>query len=246
MVGTCKYCGEQEELCKAHIIPRCFYDRSIKYASIFTDGGKPDLIRSQDGPKDTSILCKKCDPQFGPYDDYGKTLLLDIVPKHRKGTTQAFIVEPPEFCYSKWRKFIISLVWRASISKITKEVFLGEKYEQIALEILKGERPDEAGLFIPVIFKKTTDNAFINYSGITQKKILGQKGILLDMNAYQIYVITNARPIQDSSLKILIENEGLSLFVMEHSPDDKIQDMLIKALIAQGVLKVVKKQSQKT
>ena len=55
----CKYCGKEKELCKAHIIPKSFYDleKNKLYWGISSDG-KIDMKTCQNGLKDDGILCK--------------------------------------------------------------------------------------------------------------------------------------------------------------------------------------------
>lgn len=74
-IGICQYCGEEKELCSAHIIPKAFYKlKQSPYLGISSDG-KVDVTKCQNGIKDPNILCAKCDGILGKYDKYAVEIL---------------------------------------------------------------------------------------------------------------------------------------------------------------------------
>jgi len=88
MVGICRLCYEEEELCKqSHIIP------NFMYQDLFDEKNRMHLIQSevgtmkkrgyrQSGEFDTDILCYTCDNEtLGKLDRYASLILYDGYPK---------------------------------------------------------------------------------------------------------------------------------------------------------------------
>lgn len=199
-IGICRYCGKQKKLCKAHIIPRRFYNvRNEKYISISVTG-EVDLKKSQSGWIDSNILCSECDGVLGCYDKYAKELLKENVFKNKSIKIQTikdgkiYHLKKEDFDYYKLRKFFISLAWRASISGMYN-VTLG-KYENIALRILKEEIPDDLNLFFPIVTHLSIPDMYSDSAVIRTIKLKGQKGILIAMPNYRIALLTSIYPIK--------------------------------------------------
>ena len=204
-IGICQYCGEEKELCSAHIIPKAFYKlKQSPYLGISSDG-KVDVTKCQNGIKDPNILCAKCDGILGKYDKYAVEILKKKIlenPKIPWGMSkdaQLNILTDGQFDYHLLRMFFVSLVWRASVSNLpeTKDISLG-KYQDIALKILKGEIPDNPYLFHPIIIRMNEKNEFSNIAGIMKGKYAGQWKTVFAIPDYQIGIITNAEPLKNS------------------------------------------------
>ena len=117
----CKFCNEEKKLIKAHAIPESFF-RPLR------DGNTPPkLVTNKTGvyPKkspigiyDTTILCRDCEDQFGPWDDYAQLLLLQKFQNADKlkhnGKEVGYKVL--SFDYNKLKLFFISVLWRAHAS----------------------------------------------------------------------------------------------------------------------------------
>lgn len=131
-------CGSLN-LIEAHIVPRGIARQQIR-------GGQYNLVvtakcakkaRSQLGIFDTEILCAKCDNKLGYYDGYG----LETCRKFAtRATTDNVSWEMQNIDGDLFAKFILSILWRASISKRPeyKTLSLGPKYENIARDVLYG------------------------------------------------------------------------------------------------------------
>ena len=202
MEGVCHYCNQKKMLCKAHIIPETFYKTQEKthYLGMFTDG-TIDCIHSQNGFKDGSILCAECDAILGNYDKYGAEILKKKLLKNPRILSgcykeQLYALDKKQIDYSKLRKFFISLVWRASISKLCN-VSLG-KYEDIALKIMKNEIPDDNNLFHPIIMHRPKEYMLRNVAYVTMKRLFNQNSILVTFPGYEIVIITNCYPIRNN------------------------------------------------
>lgn len=133
----CKGCGNNRDLIKAHIIPRSFYMNlrgAAKYLNIVPSAISKRIIKSNIGDYDTGILCSECDQYLGSYDDYGKRVLIDghhhFERIERRGLLVGWTIKDCDA--SRLEKFILAILWRASISSRTffRKVNLGP-YENI-------------------------------------------------------------------------------------------------------------------
>jgi hypothetical protein len=103
------------------------------------DAEKISIFR-QAGNFDKHILCLECEKKFSPLDAYGWKLLGNpdltkpIFSHSSMGTVQAYCVTGCDT--DKLRKFILSVLWRASVSSIEfyGYVRLGPKYEREVID----------------------------------------------------------------------------------------------------------------
>ncbi|CBA28296.1 hypothetical protein ACMSX5_001676 [Cronobacter turicensis] len=114
MKGICKLCLEEKDLMESHSIPRSYFKRLKKSDSqliIFQKGSKPK--RENVDPKEP-LLCFECE-QFisNEYESYG-TRLLRNHHNIRKNSDHIII---NSFDYKRFYLFLLSILWRASISK---------------------------------------------------------------------------------------------------------------------------------
>ncbi|MFI3242267.1 MAG: hypothetical protein R3Y43_06845 [Alphaproteobacteria bacterium] len=199
-VGICAYCGEEKELCKAHIIPRSFYklNDNDKYIGI-SNNGKVNTVNFQNGMKDNNILCSVCDNErIGVFDNYAFEILNNKIPQSRINNSSIFRLTSKECNFVKLRKFFISLIWRASISKHKdfENINLGDKYENIALKMLKGELEIDNNLFCPLIVRKAEDNPLNNLVAITKGRFFNQIRHDFTFPNYYISIVTNAKNLR--------------------------------------------------
>jgi hypothetical protein len=136
-----RQCGNAH-LIKAHIVP-CGFAREIRGVdnNIYVTAQGAHKPSNQLGTFDKQILCAACDRVLGTYDKYGLETCRrfsveatkDIDP--RKWTMQN--VDGDRFA-----TFILSILWRASISKRPefKTLSLGP-YKNIARDVLYGLKP---------------------------------------------------------------------------------------------------------
>ena len=134
----CKGCGEDKSLIKAHIIPRSFYmdlRKNENRLDMVSTNIKQKKGLSRIGEYDHDILCKECDQFLSKYDDYGKKLLLDQFDNFDTlidgKLIRAYVVRNYDYLFLKL--FLLSVLWRASISKRTffKDVNLGDHERHI-------------------------------------------------------------------------------------------------------------------
>lgn len=146
-MAICKLCLEDKKLIKAHIIPESFFrvlKGSFEYLSVVPSQSFAKAVgRTYIGEYDKNILCKECDSNIGVWDHYGKTVLIDqssrLKPIINDLQTLGWElnVDSPLDLY----KFVLSMLWRASISDrpYYKLIDLGPHEEKVKLAIEKME-----------------------------------------------------------------------------------------------------------
>jgi hypothetical protein len=140
----CKLCGLNEATCRAHIIPRKFYDRIKRQGTPLIDfdiGANIKRKTTQSGIWETGVLCPQCDGRIGDSDNYAYRVLPAVPLKER------FKIFPMDLrAYEvgmlnldRFRSFLASLAWRSAHAEhpFFGNVSLGP-YETRLKEILLG------------------------------------------------------------------------------------------------------------
>lgn len=132
----CKLCQKDNKLAKSHIIPEAFYS----YAFPKNEG----IVVSKDeyrkrlpiGVYDKTILCGNCEKLFQNWDDYGNQFFHNMLSRpdskiEKNDKVLAYVFNSID--YKKLSLFIISVLWRASVSQESffDEVKLGPFEEKI-------------------------------------------------------------------------------------------------------------------
>ncbi|MGY3692200.1 hypothetical protein ACVIGA_002280 [Bradyrhizobium sp. USDA 3240] len=130
-----------KELIKAHIIPAGFgrfirgTDANVKMTPKRVGVATPQL-----GEFDPDILCETCDRFLGRDDEYALSICERFEADHRK--LDQGIFELPGVDCERFCKFVLSVLWRASISRRRSfsAIDLGP-YEDRARDVLFGPTP---------------------------------------------------------------------------------------------------------
>lgn len=120
----CKLCKKRpSRFARSHAIPRSFFHEfrgPDPHSILFNVSGKDKLTRTvQAGVWDDEILCHSCEARFSNLDHYGWKVLgkLDLTLPYLDHNVQ--LVGYTIKCDTdKLRRFILSVFWRASVSKI--------------------------------------------------------------------------------------------------------------------------------
>jgi hypothetical protein len=155
--GRCRLCDQERPLVDAHIIAEGYFRRLGRF------GGVNRLLKETDYPKkswigvyDQGILCAECDGVFSPWENYAQELLdsdlSHFQPVPPKGKPVAFTCQT--FEYHKLKLFLISLLWRASISThhFFEKVDIGP-YETRAKALIRAKDPSDPTEFAVVLQK---------------------------------------------------------------------------------------------
>lgn len=130
-----------EELIEAHIIPACF-GRFIRgsNANVKMTPERVGVATPQLGEYDREILCGPCDKVLGLDDEYALGICERFEADHQKLDQGVF--ELPGVDCERFCKFVLSVLWRASISRRRSfaSIDLGP-YEDRARDVLFGATP---------------------------------------------------------------------------------------------------------
>lgn len=148
-MGICHLCKKEKKLIKSHIIPEGFYKKlyNEKRQTFYASEKNNQFNVLQKGNREL-LLCKECDGKIigDNYDKYGIEVIRDDL------HVEKYIDQDKEIWtnidYDKFKIFILSVLWRASISeKFHRNTNLREKTkETIRLAILSGNAPGELEL----------------------------------------------------------------------------------------------------
>ena len=153
---TCKLCEQEKKLIKAHILPKFLYEKmkdennsflTVNYDIKDFKNHKKKKVQIED--YDPKILCGDCDNRIlgRYYEDYAKIMFYgakfptEINPEctnfknPNDGAEYSICVN---FDYKRTKNFLLSLLWRASITDrpFFDEVSLGSKHNERLRKIL--------------------------------------------------------------------------------------------------------------
>lgn len=148
----CKGCNQDKKLVKAHVIPESFF-RDLradeKTLKLISNVEGVHTKKTPIGVYDKEILCRQCEDKFQTLDDYAAKLLIDnseIEELKKNGSLVGYKI--PKIDYGLLKRFVIGLLWRASISKqrFYSKVNLGA-LEEKAKKLIWEESPGEIDEF---------------------------------------------------------------------------------------------------
>jgi hypothetical protein len=191
----------------AHVIPRSLFKltRGTGKHSILVgvDEKKLDRKFKQAGVSDITILCETCERLFGPYDKHGSEAIVDLIKSKQLyrddfGNPCAYIATKAD--YGLFKLFILSVLWRASVSSIEFYEFieLGSIHEGRIKEMLANKNPGSEQDYPFICFYQTGHQYPTTVLPSFQQRIQG-------VNFYRLYlpsslivlVKVDSRPIPD-------------------------------------------------
>ncbi len=189
------------------------------------------------GLYDQSILCATCDQIIGNYDDYAKTILIDQISLYKHSKNPCYIIPSNKINYIKLKKFFISLIWRASISKRAEyaRVSLGP-YEDIALKCLRDEICLKDDIFSILIFKDAPNMKYQNVISFSASKLAGKRAYKIHFSGYQITIVPKSTDMtwnikdETASPASLFFREGEQLIIPEIDVDVSGKDQMIREI----------------
>jgi hypothetical protein len=180
-LSNCHLCNHPSELQESHIIPRSYF-KSLKGKSgqLFTVS-TDELVEaklSNSDPKE-ELLCWECEQFISRnFEQYGTRLFKDY--KKVKKMKDAVIFN--QFRFKEFYLYLISILWRASISNLTRyeHVELGEKLNNLLRQCLKERKIKiQTSLRLDHIFKISVIRIVDKTKQITDIEI---KNIFIDIN----------------------------------------------------------------
>jgi hypothetical protein len=137
---NCKLCDSLDELQESHIIPRSIFKslkrKSGQLAKVNGVSGTP--LAKENSDLKEPLLCKNCE-QFlsANYEQYGTRLF-----KNPNGVTKKENhIEFTNFEYEKYYLYLLSILWRASVSSLDEysEVWLPSELSDILKDCVKNK-----------------------------------------------------------------------------------------------------------
>lgn len=141
-LGYCSYHQKEEELCKAHILPKAFFSKVLKLAK--TEGlwlhevGTGDVKRRPAGDYDQGILCREADRLIGDFDQYGVRFFGKAAPEQVLQVRGRLWVKRSRFNFEKLQLFLMSFAWRCHHSTLPQyaAISVGSRYEGLLRDAL--------------------------------------------------------------------------------------------------------------
>ena len=136
----CRLCKKESDLCKSHIFPEYMYshcyDDNHSFMEFTAEDGRYNKRRRKGIYE--YLLCKKCEEIIQEYEDYGKRILYEDAKPEIEESKQPYTNE--SYNYRLFKLFVLSLLWRSSIS--TQDSFklasLGKYEEELRIVLLNG------------------------------------------------------------------------------------------------------------
>ena len=188
----CKLCLENGVLVKkSHIIPDFMYrdlfdNRHRIFEASINDGNLKTKI-AQTGSYESNILCKKCENErLGKLERYASMLLYGGTPTIIKNEINIHGMKSShckEIHYSNFRLFLLSIIWRASISKLPnfRDVDLGP-HEDVIREMILNEDPGNPKMYPCIMI------TYLNYKKLPHQ-LIGQPILSREGGAYTYFFL---------------------------------------------------------
>jgi len=235
----CKLCLKEKKLCKqSHIIPdflhRELFDDKHRLIKFSTDRYNCEQ-NVPTGEYESNILCEDCDGRIiGQYESYARIILYGGAAQIR---IQNYIqpdglkyTKVENVNYKKFKLFLLSLVWRSSISSrdFFRDVTLGPYEEKLRKMIYSGDPGPENSYtcFITSFRKYITPQQMI----MNPKKIEleGKTGYLFFISGFLYIFKITERENQAWFLDASINKQG-AIKILD-TPEEKAREIIGKFL----------------
>jgi hypothetical protein len=244
---TCKLCLQNKKLIKkSHLFPKFMYngirDEKNRMSTISSDNLN-DIGYVQSGAYDEYILCNNCDNNIlSNYERYAANHFYKL--NYRENNENFCQIDKDNiqfiFCknldYSKFKIFLLSLLWRVSISShyLFKDFKLPlDDEEKIRKAILKGDPLEELEFSCSLSTHQNDEKVltdFILIKPTTQKKVI----FYINDFIYTFYLDSNEVGNYEQLQSIKRSNEMLIL-KLPHGFWEKIRGTIVETVVAQGM-----------
>lgn len=152
---ACALCLEEAELRNSHVIPEFMYTPLYNDKHQFHVLSSTESTRAQKLQRGLreKLLCDCCETKIGQYERYASHVFNGTVSV--KSSRTGDLVHIAGLSYKEFKLFGLSIVWRASVSKLEffRNVSLGPHEETIRLMLLTESpgRPESYGMFLAPI-----------------------------------------------------------------------------------------------
>ena len=175
------------------------------------------------GIYDKNILCKECDTTImGGLESYAAKILYD------KKDLESTIEEDENIInlmfkgieYRKFKLFLISILWRASISnqKMFEEIKLGTKYEEVVRKMIYENNPGKRDDFSTCIFGLKSNENLVTLTIVAPRRMKadGNTAYMFYINGLFYWFNISAHNMQDVFKRIpLDENNEMTIGILK-------------------------------
>ena len=204
---TCRFCDSAPASIKAHIIPQSFFVRHGNESQLIDTHPDSFPRRSPIGVYDREILCGGCEPKFGKYDDYGYRFFHnesrgEEIYKDTEASAQLI----RQFDYALLNLFVLSVVWRASVSM--QEFYGGVRlgpYENRIRDYLLSDTPSDPDAFPIILYRFEYPAELIPIMCPVRAKLHGRNFYQILLNGYLALVKVDNQPLPGPFKEVRIE-----------------------------------------
>ena len=151
-IRKCHLCRRERDLCLSHILSEFLYldlyDNKHRFLKVTSDPSDLGNAFPQKGFRE-HLLCDECENKISKWESYGKNVLDEVKRLH------AFhgVVYMQKVDYTMFKLFLMSLLWRISISTIFNDVKLEKvNEEQLRQMVYRGDAGRD--LDFPCVLRK--------------------------------------------------------------------------------------------
>ena len=216
--GICRLCLAKKKLLKkSHILPKFFLTRSInknKKGFVVMSVDTSVVKNVPDNAYEANILCHNCDNVIlSQFEDYASKFLYGGLGRKDRVTITPFQLyhEVKNINYHKLKLFVLSLLWKCSISKTFAEVNLSlEQEEEIRLILMENKFISENHFPVSILsyaHLKEVPNEII-FSPYISKKEKGEQNFLFFGGGLLFQIIVEYQQISPINLESMLKESG--------------------------------------
>lgn len=226
-IMPCRLCKKEVELIRqSHVIPKFMYKGIYEKNKKFVEVNlfKPDDPKFRPTPAyDQYILCRECDnivlsrlETYASEIFYEKTDLK--IEKERETGVTSLIIKGVD--YKKFKLFLLSILWRASISTnpLFKEIDLGPRYEETIRRMIYENDPGDPDDFPVCVFGiKSAENLMLRTVIQPRRlKTSGNTSYMFFINRLFYYFNVSRYGMQDLFTRLPIDrNNEMTIGIIE-------------------------------
>jgi hypothetical protein len=203
------------------------YDEKHRFIIMSTDPNKREEFL-QKGLRE-NLLCRTCEQRFAKYEDYGRRLIYGGVRVQSKPEPGRLLLKDVD--YTKFRLFLLSLLWRMSISqhKFFSDVSLGPYEEKIRQMLMANDPGDEDEFpcaITGVLMNGHPGNWFLPADRV---KCFGQHCYRVILGGFLfVFFVSNQKPPRETMALFLKKDKSFTIPVRDISQIPFLQDICIE------------------
>lgn len=240
MIAKCRLCEIEQELCNSHIIPEFFYKNIYNTPNKFCFtkiNGRKILIKTEQKGLREYLLCKSCESTFSLWEKYAKDI---FYPRNNKSTIELHnkvgdmnitINEFHSFDYDKFKLFLMSILWRISVSSEKfNTIEIAEEHIDILHNALKLKKPleeNEYPCFLQIIINE--DNSYFDGSiiGPYETDYKGYKTVNILIDSFLFIFIIGELELNEKIQNIILNQKGImSVTTKKILSDTNLMEMI--------------------